>query len=409
MSTLAGDLATLQRMPTVSAAATAGPALRGAAAWLAGQLDALGARRIPLPANGSAPFVAAERPGAPGAPMVLIYGHYDVVAAGPPGSWRVPPYAAIRRGRTLWGRGASDDKGPVVAGLHAVRRLSAAGRRVCLKFLYEGEEEIGSPHLAGTLAALRGWLRDVDAVLICDTESDVDGRPTLTHALRGQLSADLTATGSGRALHAGRYGGAVPNPAQALAMLVASLHHPDGRVAVAGFHDAVHAAPFTARPAVVVDALCAGECRPGPWHVIPATATAKLNLRLVPGQHPARVERLLRAHLAARRPTGIRLRLDVLTRVEPWQLNDFSHPAVRAAVAAVRRTWGAPPTLTRSGGTIPAVSLLSAVIPRAALLLLGFARHGENAHARDEHVDLDRLNRAANTLADLIDTLGRTP
>jgi acetylornithine deacetylase/succinyl-diaminopimelate desuccinylase-like protein len=342
----------------------------------------------------------------------------------------------MRSGHTLWGRGASDDKGPVVAGLHAVRTLSATGRRVNLKFLYEGEEEIGSPTLPRNLGHLGGWLRDVDVVLVCDTEADAAGHPTLTCGLRGELTAELTVTGAGRTLHAGRFGGAVPNPAQALAMMIASLHHGDGRVAVAGFYDGIRAtlrlpvadhearlAPVasnkwgepgrtptervTTRPAVVVNALCTGGCRPGPWHVIPATAAAKLNLRLVPGQRPARIERLLGDHLAARLPAGTRMRLDPQVHVEPWWLTDLTHPGLRAAVAAVRRTWGAPPTLIRSGGTIPAVSLLARAIPRAAPVLLGMALPSDNAHGVDEHVDLDRMRRAAGTIAELVNQLGR--
>ncbi|HEU5473655.1 MAG TPA: M20/M25/M40 family metallo-hydrolase [Actinophytocola sp.] len=433
---LAGDLAELQRLPTVSAGRGAEPALRRASAWLATQLAGLGATLVPLPANGSAPVVTAQRRGLPGAPTVLIYGHYDVVPAGPPGSWSVPPYAAVRIGRTLWGRGTSDDKGPVVAGLHAVRELSAAGRRVNLKFLYEGEEEIGSPNLPRTLRSLRAWLRDVDLVLVCDTEADVTGHPALTCSLRGELTARLTVTGSGRPLHAGRFGGAAPNPAQALAMLVAALHHPDGRVTVPGFYHGIRAPRpirvadhearlaavahdgwgepgrtptqrVTTRPAVVVTALCSGGCRPGPGHVIPARASALLNIRLVPDQHPARIGRLVAEHLAALAPAGTRLEFEPLVLVEPWALDSLTHPGVRAAAAAVRRTWGAPPTLIRSGGSIPAVSLLAKAIPAAAVVPLGFARHGENAHSVDEHVDLDRMHRAAHTIADLVNRLGR--
>lgn len=432
---LAEDLAALQRMPTTSGATAA---LADASAWLTERLADLGATTILLPANASAPVVAAHRRGSIGAPTVLIYGHYDVVPAGPLDTWTVQPFAGVHDGHTLWGRGASDDKGPVVAGLHAIRALSDAGRRVNLKFLYEGEEETGSVALPRTLHALRGWLRDVDVVLVCDTEADAAGHPTLTCGLRGELSARLTVTGTGQALHAGRYGGAVPNPAQALATMLASLHRRDGRVAVNGFYDGIRAAPpggiadhevrlapvasagwgepgrtaterTTTRPALVINALCAGACGPAPWHVIPATAAAKLNIRLVPGQSPARIERLLGEHLAAVAPAGIRFTLDPQIRVDPWRLTGRSHPGVRATIAAVRTTWGAPPTLIRSGGTIPVVPLLAARLPRAAVILLGFALPTDNAHGADEHVDLDRMRRAASTMANLINRLGRRP
>lgn len=141
-------------------------------------------------------------------------------------------------------------------------------------------------------------------------------------------------------------------------------------------------------------------------HVIPAEASAKINIRLVAGQRPRVIERLTGAHLAARSPAGIWTRLHTLSRVEPWQLTDLAHPALLDAAAAVRQVWGAPPTLVRSGGSISAVSLLAHAIPRVAPALLGFTLPGENAHAADEHVDLNRLLRAAHTITDLVDRLG---
>jgi acetylornithine deacetylase/succinyl-diaminopimelate desuccinylase-like protein len=430
MTDLVDDLAALQRLPTVSSCHSCSPALRQAKAWLVRRLALLGAQRIPVPG----PVVAAERKGDPAAPTVLIYGHYDVVPAGPRDRWTVPPYAAVRTGRTLWGRGASDDKGPVVAGLHAVEKLGATGRRVTLKFLYDGEEEIGSPTLSRLAPDLRGWLSDVDAVLICDTEATATGRPTLTCSLRGGLTLDLTATGTGRTLHAGRYGGAVPNPAQALAMVVASLHKRDGMVAVPGFYEGIHPpspmvttdhearlAPVampgwgepgrtatelvTTRPAIVVTSL---GTSPAPWHAIPAKATVKLDIRLVPGQRPARTTDLLVTYLTANCPAGIRLRLDPLIHTEPWQLANVGHPAIRAVRAAVKATWGTEPTFVRSGGSIAAVPLLDRMTPKAALLLLGFTLPSDRAHSVNEHVDLPRMMRAANTLADLIDRIGET-
>jgi acetylornithine deacetylase/succinyl-diaminopimelate desuccinylase-like protein len=400
-------------------------------------LDDVGAQGRIIPIAGGNPVVFGQIDG-PSKRILNIYNHYDVQPPEPLELWNSDPFAAEVRDGRIWARGVGDNKGHLVARLCAVDawRKVRGDLPLTIRFIYEGEEEIGSPTLPRTLRSLRGWLRDVDVVLVCDTEADAAGHPALTCALRGELTAELTVTASGRALHAGRFGGAVPNPAQALAALVASLHHRDGSVAVPGFYDGIrtprpirvadHEARLaglahdgwgepgrtptervTTRPVVVVNSLCAGGCRPGPGHVIPARASAKLNIRLVPDQRPARIERLLAEHLDALAPPGIRLALDPLVRVEPWSLGDLTHPGVRAAAAAVRRTWGASPTLIRSGGSIPAVSLLARAIPEAAVVPLGFARHGENAHSVDEHVDLDRMHRAAHTIADLVNRLGR--
>jgi acetylornithine deacetylase/succinyl-diaminopimelate desuccinylase-like protein len=404
MRTLAADLAELVALPTV---ASDGAALHAAASWLVRALTELGARARVATAAGR-PVVLGERPGPPGAPTVLCYGHLDVVAPGP--GWSSPPFRGTRRGGLMFGRGTADDKGPLLAQLHA----TAAPGPVAWKFVLDGGEEIGSPGLGGLLARLRPWLADVDAVLVCDTEAAPDGRPTLTHSLRGQLTVELGARGIGRALHAGRYGGAVPNPAQALAGLVASLHRRDGSIAVAGFAAArpidrvptrnvpagnvpAGVATVAQRPAIVVNALCAGDCGPGPWHVIPATARAKINVRLVLDQRPDAVFAQLTAHLRARQPPGITLRLRRLVAVHPWAAAPDG-PALRAMAGAVRDVWGAPPALVRSGGTIPAVALLARAAPRAELVLLGVTETGDNAHAPDEHVDLARLAATAATV-----------
>lgn len=381
------DLVTLQRFPTTAANPVA---RREARDWLRHRLTGLGFRLL----SGSG-AVVAERPGDPGAPTILLYDHYDVVEPGP--GWTVPPFGAVRRGSTLWGRGASDDKGPIVAMLHALRRPSAAS----VKVLFDGAEESGSPALPTTVRSMRGWFRGVDAVLICDTEARPDGRPTLTAALRGDLSVRLRMWAGGRPLHSGRYGGFAPDPARALAFAISSLFRPDGSVAIRGFYrDTAPGRRFTSRPALVVTGLRAGSSH----STIPAYATAGLDLRLVPGQHPRPVFDLLRAHLAALALPGIHVRLDRQVSVEPWRL--ARHPMLDAARAAVERTWGVPPVLVRSGGSMPAVPVLARAIPRAAMLLLGFALPSDNAHGPDEHVDLRRLARAAATIGELLGSPG---
>jgi acetylornithine deacetylase/succinyl-diaminopimelate desuccinylase-like protein len=427
---LAAQLAALVAIPSVSSPAPAREALAAAARWLARRLAGLGAQRVTVRWLGGGPVVLAERRGPPGAPTVLGYGHFDVVAAGPRRAWSSPPFRAVRRDGVMFGRGTADDKGPVLAQLRAARDSTA----VSWKFIYEGAEEIGSPGLAGLLPRLAGWLADVDAVLICDTEATSDGRPTITCSLRGQLTVELTTRGAGRPLHAGRYGGAVPNPAQALAHLVASLHRPDGRIAVHGLADDVRpvaplgaaeldrrlarlarpgwgepgrrpAEQVTVWPALVINALCAGDCGAGPWQAIPAGSRAKINIRLVPDQRPAVVFRQLAAHLAGLTPPGITVGLRRLLATRPWAATRLDGPATRAAAAAVREVWGRPPALVRSGGTVPAVPLLARALPRAEILLLGFTLPGDGAHTPDEHVELARLRAAADTITRLTERL----
>ena len=380
------DLVTLQRFPTTAA----DPAALGAARdWLRHRLTGLGFRLVPGPAE-----VVAQRPGQPGAPTILFYGHYDVVAPGP--GWTVPPFGAIRRGPTLWGRGASDDKGPIAAILHALRLPSAAS----VKVLFDGAEERGSPGLPGTLRLLRDWLRDVDAVVICDTEARPDGRPTLTAQLRGDLSVRLRMWAGGRPLHSGRHGGSAPDPARALSTAISSLFGPDGSIAIPGFYQDVVpvSGGFTTRPAIVVTGLQAGTSH----STIPAQATAELDIRLVPDQHPHHIFDLLCARLTE--VSGIHSRVEPRVSVLPWRLTD--HPLLRPAQVAVARNWGEPPVLVRSGGSMPAVPLLARTIPHAAMLLLGFALPGDNAHGPDEHVDLDRLRRASATIRELLRSPG---
>jgi len=252
------------------------------------------------------------------------------------------------------------------------------------------------------------------------------------------VTVELTTRGAGRSLHAGRYGGAVPNPAQALAHLVASLHRPDGRIAIRGFADDVRTVPplgaaeldrrlapvarpgwgepgrgpaeqVTVWPALVVNALCAGDCRAGPWNIIPAEARGKINVRLVPDQRPAAVFRRLAAHLAAHAPPGITVGLRRLAAAPPWAATRLDGPAMRAAAGAVREVWGYPPALVRSGGTVPAVPLLARALPHAEILLLGFTLPSDGAHAPDEHVELARLRAAARTITRLTQRLAEEP
>ncbi len=379
----------------------------------------------------------ARHAGPPAAPTALLYGHYDVQPAGPRAAWRTPPFEPVVRSGALFGRGASDDKGPLLCLIVAVERLIAARRLpVGVVLIADGEEEIGSPTMPALLAARLPRWRPAAAV-ICDTRMYGPGRPALTAGLRGSLAFELTVEGPPRELHSGQFGGAVHNPLQVLCDVLSAMHDVDGRIAVPGFYDDVRppragfsARPdaeilaqagvsrgwgepefsleerVTARPALTIAGITGGHQGPGVASSIPASAVARLSLRLVPGQHPRRVQRLIQADLEASMPPTVRWRLRLRSATPPVAL-DVGDPAHRAVARAIRRVWGVEPAVLRSGGSIPLAHEL-AVRHRVPTVLTGFSLPGDRAHGPDERFELAHLEYGARTIATGLRELGRT-
>jgi acetylornithine deacetylase/succinyl-diaminopimelate desuccinylase-like protein len=380
------------------------------------------------------PLVYGEWCRRPGRPTVLVYGHYDVQPVDPLAAWRSPPFEPTRRGNHLYGRGASDNKGQFCAHLAAIEAwlLGAGALPVNLRCLLDGEEEIGSPSLPGFLSRGQGRLAS-DIVIISDTQMLGPGRPAVTVGLRGLLNLELKVHGPRGDLHAGTFGGAIHNPLQALSELVAGLHDRDGRVVVPGFYDRVRrwserdrralaeAAPgdeailrqagaatgwgepgwtlherTTLRPALTVNGLDGGYQGPGSKSVIPAAASAKLGVRLVPDQRPLEVERLLRRYLTRATPATVQTMVRAGSRVPPV-LFDPPHPVMEAVSAACWRGFGARPALLRSGGTIPAAGMLSRALG-TPVILLGLALPDDRAHAPNERLHLPNLWQGIDTL-----------
>jgi acetylornithine deacetylase/succinyl-diaminopimelate desuccinylase-like protein len=432
----------LVRIPSVSADPRHAPDVRRCATRLVHHLRRIGMEHVRVVATAGAPFVYGDWCHRPGRPTVLVYGHYDVQPADPLAAWSSPPFQPTCRGPYLYGRGASDDKGQLCAHLAVIEAWmqGPGGPPVNVRCLLDGEEEVGSPHLAGFLATARDQLRS-DVVVISDTRMAGRGRPAVTVGLRGLLTAELEVAGPGADLHAGTFGGAVHNPAQVLAELVAGLHHPDGRVAIAGFYDRVRprsraeravlaaSAPTddsvrrqagvgrewgepgwslhertTLRPAVTVNGITAGYAGPGSKSVIPARATAKLGIRLVADQRPAEVEELLRKHLARTTPATVRATLRTGSRVRP-AVFDTRSPAMAAVARACLRGFGARPVPLFSGGTIPAAGMLQARL-RVPVVLLGLALPDDGAHAPNERFHLPTLWCGIDTLVWLLAELG---
>lgn len=423
----------LIRIPSISVEPRRAVDVRRCAARLAELLRRIGLDRVQVIATRRHPLVYGEWRRLPGRPTVLVYGHYDVQPVDPLGAWRFPPFEPTRSGDDMYGRGASDDKGQLCAHLASIEAwLRGTGRlpvNVCC--LLDGEEEIGSPSLAGFLRRGRARLA-ADVAIVSDTRMLGPGRPAVTVGLRGLLNLELEVHGPVGDLHAGTFGGAVHNPLQALSELLAGLHDRDGRVAVPGFYDRVRrwsererramaaAAPSdaailrqaraargwgepgwslhertTLRPAMTVNGLAGGYQGPGTKSVIPSAASAKLGIRLVPDQQPAEVERLLRRHLARATPATVHTAVRSGSRVSPV-LVDALHPAMAAASAACWRGFGARPAFVLSGGTIPAVGLLRQLLG-IPVVLLGLALPDDRAHAPNERLHLPNLWQGIET------------
>ena len=427
------ELAEFVRIPSVSAQPRHAGDVRRCAEWLAAHLRRVGLEHARVIPTARHPVVYADWLRAPGRPTVLVYGHYDVQPADPLPEWRTPPFEPTVRGGSLYGRGACDDKGQLFAHLKAIEALLRTEGRlpVNVKCLFEGEEEIGSPNLKPFVARHARALA-ADAVVMSDTRMLGPGRPAVTYGLRGALSLELDITGPPHDLHSGNFGGAIHNPLHALCEIVARLHDASGRVAVPGFYDRVRdwgarergymrrvgptdaeilrAAGLacgwgergftlyertTVRPALVVTGLSGGYQGAGSKSIIPARASAKINVRLVPDQDPAEIDRLLRAHLRRLTPPTVCARVKTLFRTHP-ALVDRNHPAMRAAVDAYRRGFGAPTVFVRSGGSIPVVNTFQESLG-APTVLMGFALPDDRIHAPNERFRLTNFFKGVDT------------
>lgn len=430
------ELEILLAFPSISTLAARRRDLAAAAHWLKRHLEGLGLYHAQvLPGiEGGAPSVYADWLLAPGRPTLLLYGHYDVVPVDPLSEWHTPPFQAIRSGQNLFARGASDDKGQFFIHLKAVESyLETVGRLpLNVKVWLEGEEEMGSPHLAAFLAREASRLR-ADAVLVSDTAMVDEGHPSLIYGLRGALACELEVVGPRHDLHSGRYGGAVLSPLQALCDILAKLHDATGRVAIPGFYNRVRSvAPMerqeltcgapsdevlvddldilagwgeqgysmfermTIRPALTINGLHGGYIGPGSKGVIPKRSMAHFSLRLVPDQEPAEVALLLQQHIAALKPPQVDIRLRVTGGVSPV-IVPRRHPVLQAAARAIHNTWRVSPVFTRSGGSIPLVTHMQLHFD-VPVVLLGFGLPDDDVHAPNEKLYLPNFFRGIETI-----------
>jgi acetylornithine deacetylase/succinyl-diaminopimelate desuccinylase-like protein len=426
------ELTEFLAIPSVSGDPARRPELRQAAEWVAAHLAFAGGRVVETEGH---PVVLGEWLGAPTAPTILVYGHYDVQPPGDEAEWETPPFSPSVRDDRIYARGATDDKGPMLVPLKVAEAFIAETGALPLnvRFLFEGEEEIGSPSLAGVLRQQRDELA-ADVVISADGAMWRASEPSIAIAAKGLLALDVVVTGPNADLHSGRYGGAVQNPLHALAQILAGLHEPDGTVAVAGFYDdvvplsgserealarvpfddeayrvevgvpALHGEPgFTTlerlwtRPTLEVNSVEGG----GRFTVIPRRARAHVTCRLVPDQEPAAILDAVTHHVCAHCPPGVEVAVMGAAGAVPAYAIPADHPAVRAAVSALRTVYPDRETLlVRIGGTLPAASLFEQILGLKTLLF-SFSTADEQLHAPNEFFRLSRLDEGLRAWAKL--------
>jgi acetylornithine deacetylase/succinyl-diaminopimelate desuccinylase-like protein len=430
------ELFTFLSFPSVSTDSKHKSDVRNCANWIVEKLSSMGLV-TDLHETPGHPIVIAKNDHKPGWKTVLIYGHYDVQPADPLNLWETPPFAPEIRDGKIWARGATDNKGQMLAHVLGVEKtINANGELpVNLIFLFEGEEEIGSPNLAPFLKEHREDLA-CDIIAISDTGMVAPNTGTLGYGLRGVACAEVKITGPARDLHSGLFGGAVANPATAIARIVASLHKTDGTVAIEGFYDDVKpledweremwakvpgtsdedflkvtGSPETfgepgyssaertfARPTAEVNGIGGGYQGEGSKTVIAAEAFVKLSFRLVPDQDPGKIFQNLKAHLEKHCPPGVNLDIKIGHDGKPYACDPHSEFG-KAAQRALKRTFPGEPMLIREGGSIPIVQAFQQILGTDTLLL-GLALADAQIHSPNENFPVEnfeagiRLNQA---------------
>jgi acetylornithine deacetylase/succinyl-diaminopimelate desuccinylase-like protein len=430
-------------IPSVSSESVHRDDCRRAAAWLEGRFRRMGLRTelVDVHEEGH-PVLVADWLQRPGAPILTIYGHYDVQPPDPLDEWRTPPFEPAVRDGFVYARGADDNKGQHLASVKAAEHwLAAGGPPVNLRFLIEGEEEMSGRSLPDYVRDNAGQLR-TDFLLVADGTFVAAGQPNLLTGLRGLLYTEIEVTGPRVDLHSGLFGGVAPNPLNSLAHVIAGLKDREGRVLIPGFYDDVRApapeeleawgrVPVTdqdlmermgvtelageagqptrhrlwARPTLDVHGIAGGFTGEGSKTVIPARARAKVSMRLVPDQTPERVFAVLEDFVPALATPGTRARVVELNTALPV-LVDVTHPGIGAASRAFEAAFGAAPLLMREGATVPVVSDFKQALG-AQLMVTGFGLPDDGLHSPNERFSLDHYHRGTEMVIHLMQELAR--
>lgn len=433
------------RIPSISGLPAHAADCRRAADWLVEALGAAGVEHVEAVQTAGHPIVYGDWLHAPGAPTVIVYGHYDVQPVDPLDLWTSPPFEPVVVGDRMLARGAADDKGQIHAHVMAAAALMATrgGFPVNVKYVFEGEEESSSVHLDAWLEANRDRLA-ADVAIISDSGFFEGNLPAITISLRGIMYAQIDVVGSAIDLHSGGYGGAVQNPANALAGIIASLKGPDGRIRIPGFYDdvvalteedraALAALPFdeavylkrlglpalvgevgyttlerrAVRPTLDVNGLWGGFMGDGSKTIIPAHAHAKVSCRLVTAQDPERIFAALRAYVEEIAPPGVTTTVTYLGGGRP-SVTPMDHPATQAAARALEATFGKAPVYIREGGSIPVCASFTSILG-LPVVLLGITPPDDHAHAPNESMDLGNYETGIRAFARMFDELVDLP
>jgi acetylornithine deacetylase/succinyl-diaminopimelate desuccinylase-like protein len=431
-------------IPSISALPEHADDVRRCAEWCADQLRRVGFEHVQVMQTPGFPIVYGDWLNAPGAPTILYYGHYDVQPVDPLALWESPPFEATVRDGELFARGAADDKGQVFMHMKAIEaHLKQDGRLpVNIKFMLEGEEEVGSAHLDDFIESHKDLLA-ANVVVVSDSAMFARGVPSICYGLRGLVYCQIDLRGSSTDLHSGLFGGAVANPAFVLAQIIAQLKDRSGRVKIPGFYDDVRplseeerkawaGLPFDerkyrkdfgipklhgetgyttlertwARPTVEVNGMLSGFTGEGAKTVLPAVAMAKISMRLVPDQDPDKIASLFQEYVEKLTPKTVELTFTRMHGGRPW-LTAYDNPFVQAAGRAIEKGFGRAPVFTREGGSIPVVSTFQQQLELPAVLF-GVGLPDENAHAPNEKLDVSNFHNGVIASAYLYDEIART-
>lgn len=435
------ELFDLLRIPSVSADPAYKADVRRAAEWLQKKLSSLGftARVDETPGH---PVVYAERLNAPGKPTVLLYGHYDVQPEAPLEEWVSPPFEPTVRNGRIYARGSTDDKGQAFAHVRGVELLLSEGELpLNVKFILEGEEEVGSPSIVPYLKAHAEELK-ADVIVISDGSRFAKEVPTITYGIRGLSYVEIHVQGANRDLHSGSYGGAAPNPINALCEIIAKLKDDKGRVTIPGFYDGIE--PLTeqeremwaslphsdqefmdsigvsalpgeegyttleriwGRPTLDVNGIWGGYQGEGSKTVIAAKAGAKVSMRLVPGQDPARITKLIQDYVPKIAPAGVKVEVLDHHGGQPMKFKTDS-PYIKAADRALNRVYGRGAVFARTGGSIPIVASFADIL-KTEVLFIDMGLNEDAPHSPNESFAVEDFHNGILTSAYLLQELGK--
>ena len=428
-------------IPSISSLSEHKADMQKGAEWLSDSFKQAGLENIVIDETKGHPVVYADWLHAEDKPTVLIYGHYDVQPVDPLNLWESEPFNPEVRDNKLYARGASDDKGQVFMHVKAVEALLEleGSLPVNVKFLIEGEEEVGSPNLEEYIESNKDKLA-ADVIVISDTGMQGPGQPAVCYGLRGLCGVQIDVKGAKGDLHSGLYGGGVQNSIHALVSILESFRDEEGTIEVKGFYDNVrplmeeereayaalgfnedglkqevgvtelfgekgytHLERVWARPTLEINGIFGGFSGEGIKTVLPSEAGAKITCRLVPDQDPEEIVTKLKAHIEKHKPAGVTVKVTEFDKGKPF-ITPFDHPAIQAAGRSYEKIYAVPTAYTRGGGSIPIVAAFDEIL-ELPVVLMGFGLSTENFHAPNEHFHLENFDKGLRVIGDYYNEL----